>query len=127
MESSKAIKVAIVDENPAVREGLALFIDMSRGIELVGQAATEKDALGLCGETQVDVMLIDIATSRESGVQTINSVYRLYPAIYIIGMAITSNDHIIQLALNAGASGYFLKNISSEKLIELIRGTQSLQ
>ncbi len=123
--NNKIIRLLIVDDHAMVRKGLSTFLKASSDLELVGEAGNGTDALRLCAEVQPDVVLMDLMMPEMSGIDTIQAIRKLHPAIRIIALTSFEEESLVKAALRAGATSYLLKNISAERLTEAIRATRS--
>ena len=122
------IRVAIVDDHPVLREGTAALLAAQPGLEIAGVAGTVDEATTLVGETQVDVVLLDIRLGTDSGLRWLTSggvepsagaVARPRPAVVVL----TSYDYpqYAEAALRLGASGFVLKTAPIAELLDAIR------
>lgn len=122
---NKIIRLLIVDDHAMVRKGLSTFLKASSDLELVGEAGNGTDALRLCAEVHPDVVLMDLMMPEMSGIDTIQAIRKLHPAIRIIALTSFEEESLVKAALRAGATSYLLKNISADRLTEAIRATRS--
>jgi len=114
------IKVAIVEDDPRVREELAKLIRRAEGFACVGVYANGETALAQIPQQMADVVLMDIKLPGMSGIDCVRALKAALPSVQII--MLTVYDEVGQLfnSLMAGASGYLLKRTSSDKLLEAI-------
>ena len=112
MRAIDSIRVVIVDDYDVVREGLAGFLKAFKSFELVGEARCADEARDLCEAVKPDVVLLDLALTQMNGVDVIQSIRAASPQSRIIVFADYEGDDWIQLAVQAGAVGYVLKNAS---------------
>jgi two-component system, NarL family, response regulator LiaR len=118
---SQPIRVLIVDDHLMVRRGLATFIKVFDDLELVGEAETGEDAITLCADVLPDVILMDMVLPNMDGAAATRAIRKMYPKIQIIALTSFKEGVLIKNALEAGAIGYLLKNISAEELAQAIR------
>jgi len=109
-ERSTNVKVAIIEDQRDVREGLAVLINGSPGFRCVGSYRTMEDALLRIGTELPDVVLTDIGLPGMDGVEGIGVLKQRYPDLPVIALTVYDDDERIFDALCAGASGYLLKN-----------------
>src|SRR5215472_17515448 len=124
-ETDKVIRVMVVDDHLVVREGLRLILEKAgkaKGIELVGDAADGAEALRLVEETQPDVVLMDLRMPGMDGIEAIERIRSAWPRIAVIILTTYNEDDLMLRGLQAGASGYLLKDVSRETLLRSIRG-----
>ena len=115
------IKIIIADDHEIVRKGLRLTILAEQDMELVGEAENGKKALLLVEEKKPDVVLLDIKMPDMDGIQAAREIHIRYPQITILMVSSFSSDAQIYEALQAGASGYLLKDVSGDELLSAIR------
>ncbi len=94
-------------------------------MELVGQAASQGEALRLCVSRRPHVALVGIALQGPNGLDAIGAIHRRWPQVRIIAMGSLQEAQHKQAALEAGAAGYLLKNVSADELITAIRVAHS--
>ncbi|MGR5906752.1 response regulator [Bacillus paranthracis] len=115
------IKVLLVDDHTVVLKGLAFFLSTQEDIELVGEASNGKEALVKVGETNPDVVLMDLYMPEMDGVETTACIKKEYPDVKVIVLTSFSDQAHVLPALRAGASGYILKDVEPDQLVEAIR------
>ncbi len=103
------ITVAIVDDEPLIRAGIAALIDAHPDLSVVGQAADGDEAAALVQRTRPDVMLMDLRMTRLSGIEATRAVCAADPAPPVLMLTTFDGDPDVLDALRAGASGYVLK------------------
>ncbi len=121
MNSKVPIHVMIVDDHPVVRNGLAMSLETFEDLELVGQASDGEQALMLCDQLRPDVILMDLVMPRMGGIDTMKEIMKKSPDIKVLVLTNFKEDDLIQGALDAGAAGYLLKNVSIDDLADGIR------
>ena len=120
-DSNALIKVALVDDHNLMRRGLALLLEITDDMELVGEAANGREALALCSRITPDVILMDLVMPEMDGVAAIKAIHATYPTIAIVVLTSFKDDDLVHAALQAGAIGYLLKNASSDEVTGAIR------
>ncbi|MCL4248019.1 MAG: response regulator transcription factor [Anaerolineae bacterium] len=121
MQTTKTIRVAIVDDHAIVRSGLANFLRAFDDLEFVGEADNGAEALDLCRRLLPDVVLMDLVMPKMSGVEATAAICRKYPSIQVLVLTSFDDENFVQEALRAGAIGYLLKNASIHVMAEAIR------
>jgi DNA-binding NarL/FixJ family response regulator len=114
-----AIRVAIVEDQPRIREGLRFLIDSSEGYRCVGAFGSVEDALA--GFPEADVALVDIGLPGLSGIEGIRRLKERQPNLRLLALTVYDDDDRIFQALCAGASGYLLKKTPPARLMEGVR------
>lgn len=127
MADIKPIKVLIVDDHPVVREGLKKMLQVFDDLELIGEAGDGGAALAFCHQDTPDVILMDILMPDVDGVQATRAILEQYPQLKIIILTSYPEDDMVQEALEAGATGYILKNMPIDALANAIRSANSGQ
>jgi two-component system, NarL family, response regulator LiaR len=125
MSEEHAIRVMIVDDHALVRSGLEAFLLVQNDLKLVAQAKNGQQAVTLCAETQPDVVLMDMLMPGMSGIETISQIKKQYPQIQFIALTSYKDPELVKGALQAGAIGYLLKDVSSEDLANAIRSAKA--
>jgi len=120
-DHSPPLRLLIVDDHPMMREGLAMVLQASGGMEVVGQAGDGSEAIRLFAELEPDVTLMDLQMPGLNGVDAIAAIRKRSPKAPIIVLTTYSGDVQILRALKAGASGFLLKNSVRKELLEAIR------
>ena len=114
------IKVLIADDQELIRQSLQIVLDSKEGLEVTDVAADGQEVIRCVRKQKPDVVLMDIRMPKMDGVQCTQIIKENYPEIKIIILTTFDDDEYIFSALKHGASGYLLKGISADKLIEAI-------
>lgn len=120
-EKQPTIFVAIIEDNTAVREGLAFVIDTTEGFKCVGKYTSCEDALEGIIDERPDVVLMDIGLPGMSGIAGVRILKSKYPDIEVLMLTIYENNEQVFEAICAGADGYLLKTTPPAELLEAIR------
>jgi serine phosphatase RsbU (regulator of sigma subunit)/DNA-binding NarL/FixJ family response regulator len=120
MDTHEPIRVMIVDDHSMVRRGLASILRVRPGLQLVGEASNGQEALQLCDQLHPDVILMDLVMPEMDGAAATRAVRERFPEIQVIALTSFKEKELVQGALEAGAIGYLLKNISSDELADAI-------
>jgi DNA-binding NarL/FixJ family response regulator len=116
-----AIKVLIADDHHVVRRGLVFFLKTQKEIEIIGEAANGEEAVKLVEKLQPDVVLMDLVMPVMDGIEATKKIKELFPDTKILILtSFADQDHVIP-AIRAGASGYQLKDIEPDQLVEAIK------
>ncbi len=127
MNESKKIRVMLVDDHDMVRRGLATFLTVKPDLELVGEARDGQEALELCEAVQPDVILMDLVMPEMDGAEATRVIRERWPGIQILALTSFQEKELIRDALQAGAIGYLLKNITIDELATAIRSANAGQ
>jgi two-component system, NarL family, response regulator LiaR len=121
MNTAQPIRVMIVDDHAMVRKGLTAFLKSELTLELVGEARDGREAIESCERLQPDVILMDLVMPELGGVAATRTIHQRWPRVQVIALTSFQEKELVQDALQAGAIGYLLKNVSGEELAEAIR------
>jgi NarL family two-component system response regulator LiaR len=119
------IRIMIAVDNAIVRFGLRVFIELFDDFQLVGEAATGNQALDLCRELHPDLILMDLIMPQMYGVIATKKITQHFPKIKILVLTSTIDYDLIDEAMQAGAQGYLLKNVTIDTLAQAIRSAVS--
>jgi len=118
---NQTIKVLLVDDQSLFREGLRTLLEVQPDFAIVGEAANGEEALRMVAATRPDVVLMDLRMPVMDGVLATRRLRDLFQNIRVIVLTTFDDDETVFDGLRAGAVGYLLKDVSSEKLYEAIR------
>lgn len=121
MTTSQPIRVMLVDDHTMVRRGLATFLKVFDDLELAGEAGDGEAAIQLCAQILPDVVLMDMIMPDMDGVAATRAIRQQFPTVQVIALTSFKEEELVQNALQAGAIGYLLKDVSAEKLAQAIR------
>ncbi len=121
---ASSIQVAVVDDHPLFREGVANTLSGSRDIDVVGQGSTAEDAIRLARDLLPDVLLVDISMEG-GGINAVRAITESYPVIKIIMLTVSESEEDVLSSLKAGARGYILKGVSARELVKIVRAVHA--
>ena len=119
------IRVMLVDDHAMVRRGLVAFLQVFDDLELAGEAANGDEAIQLCDRLLPDVVLMDLAMPDMDGVTATRIIRQRFPSVQVLALTSFTEEKLIQNALQAGAIGYLLKDVTAEELAQAIRAADS--
>lgn len=119
--SENLIRVLVVDDQALVRAGLRYFLEAFNDLELVGEARDGPEAVQGCEQFQPDVVLMDLMMPDMDGCTATRIICERWPGVRIIALTNFHDTELVQGALQAGATGYLLKNVSADQLADAIR------
>jgi NarL family two-component system response regulator LiaR len=125
MGEAEPIRVVVVDDHTVVREGLATMLEVYPDLTLVGEAADGERAVQVCQATRPDVVLMDLLMPRMDGVAATRAILQACPEVHILALTSFVENEMVRQALEAGAVGYLLKDISAAELAAAIRAARS--
>ncbi|SHK24820.1 two component transcriptional regulator, LuxR family [Pseudonocardia thermophila] len=115
------IRVLIVDDHPVVRDGLRAVIDAEPDMTVVGEAGHGAEALARLPGAAADVVLMDLRMPTMGGVDAIRELRRTHPGVRVLVLTTFDTDSDVLPAIEAGATGYLLKDTPREELLRAIR------
>jgi NarL family two-component system response regulator LiaR len=124
-KTSVPIRVMLVDDHTMVRRGLATFLKVHEDLHLAGEAESGEDAIRLCAEVHPDVILMDLVLPTMDGAATTRIIRQRFPQVQILALTSFKEGELIKNALEAGAIGYLLKDVSADELARAIRAAHS--
>jgi len=113
-------RILLVDDHEVVRLGLRTLLDHHAHFEVIGEASTAKEALDQVARLHPDIVLMDIRLPGTSGIEACEEVTTHFPETRVVMLTSYAEDEMLFSAIRAGASGYVLKQISSEDLIHAL-------
>jgi DNA-binding NarL/FixJ family response regulator len=120
---NQTIKILIVDDQALFREGLVTLLSVQPDFKVVGEAANGEEALRLCAQHHPNVVLMDLRMPVLDGVTATRRLRATLPDCRVIVLTTFDDDEYVFEGMRAGAVGYLLKDVSSEKLFEAIRAS----
>jgi two-component system, NarL family, response regulator LiaR len=124
MTPPQMIRVLLVDDHAVVRGGLSYFLSTTDDIEVVGEAANGEQALRLCAELHPDVVMMDMIMPQMDGFTAMQHLRLRHPDIHVIALTSFLDGAFVQRAIQAGASGYLLKDVQAHELADAIRAAK---
>ncbi len=116
------LKILIADDHQIVRRGLRMTIDAEKDMQVVDEAVNGAQVLKLIKKHKPDVVLMDLQMPEMDGVDALNGLRPHFPELPVLILTTFSDDAHIHAALRAGASGFLLKEMSGDELVNAIRG-----
>ena len=129
MNADRPLRVLIVDDHDIVRKGLSMLVSRQADLAVVGEAGSAGEAVEKALDSSPDVVVLDIRLPDGSGIEVCRDIRAQNPDIKVLMLTSYSDEEAIMGSIMAGASGYLLKEIRSQQIVEAIRrvgGGQSL-
>ncbi len=120
-DENDRIRVLLVDDHQVVRRGLRGFLELLPDIEVVGEAEDGEQAVGLAARLLPDVILMDLLMPKMDGLTAIANIKRAQPEIEIVAVTSFIEEEKVTSALEAGASGYLLKDADADEVASAVR------
>lgn len=118
-DQSEAIRVLVVDDHQVVREGLRRMLELEKRIQVIGEAEGGEEAITKAISLSPDVVTMDLKMPGMDGITATRQIKQIMPQINILVLTLYAEDFVRQ-AIEAGATGYILKDSDCEQLIEAI-------
>jgi DNA-binding NarL/FixJ family response regulator len=116
-----SIRILVADDHNVVRRGLVFFLKTQENIEIIGEARNGQEAVQLAESVKPDLILMDLVMPVMDGIEATKAIKAKYPQIKIMILtSFSDQDHVIP-AIEAGASGYQLKDIEPDELVKAIK------
>lgn len=120
MSAKKLIRVALVENQAALRDSLSEILMLCDGLQLVGKAEDGEEAVQLCELVQPDVVLLELHIPAHGGIEIARVILRRWPLIKVIVLAGADDEDLVRAALEAGASGSLAKDTDAQSLGQFI-------
>jgi len=117
------IKILMADDHPVVRAGIRGMLETQPDLQVVAEAENGREAFEQVSKLKPDVVLMDLRMPEMDGVEAIGKIKEKYPNINILVLTTYDTDADIVRAVEAGATGYLLKDAPREELFRAVRGT----
>ncbi|MFD2615546.1 response regulator [Paenibacillus gansuensis] len=115
------VKIVIADDHQLFREGLKRILNMEDDLEVIGECGDGIQVIEFCNHNKPDVVLMDINMPVENGVAATERLREIFPDIKVIILSIHDDESYVFETLRKGATGYLLKDMEAEALINAIR------
>lgn len=119
---SQLINLLIADDHALIREGLRKILSIEPRIQVVGEVADGQKAVEFCRQIKVDILLMDINMPVMNGIEACQVIKSEHPCIGIIALTIHDQDEYLFELIKHGISGYVLKDVDPDQLIQTILG-----
>ena len=113
--------VAIIDDHPLFRRGVHELLDLEPTVEVVGEAGTREEALDLVRRYEPDLTILDLNMKGSSGVEILSTLKEEDPSRRIVILTVSDSGKDLTACIQAGADGYFLKDMEPEQFLKSIR------
>ncbi len=114
-------RILLADDHGLVRQGLRLILDGEPDLTVVAEAGDGAEAVALATSTELDLVVLDIAMPRMTGLQAARELARRSPGLPMLMLSMYDNEQYFFEALKAGAAGYVLKSVADRDLVEACR------
>lgn len=115
------IKIILADDHNVLREGLKSLLNQQQDFEVIGEADNGRDAVRLTKKLEPDIVVLDIGMPNMNGIQATQHIVAEVPDTKVLALSMHSDHQFVVKMLQAGASGYMLKDCAYEELISAVR------
>ncbi|GAA0323374.1 response regulator [Kineococcus aurantiacus] len=115
------VRVAVVDDQTLVRQGILRLLSLSDAVRVVGEGEDGDDALELVARGDVDVLLLDLRMPRRDGIATLEALRDRGSTVPVLVLTTFDDDELVLAALRAGARGYLLKDVTLDQVLAAVR------
>lgn len=115
-----ALQIAIIDDHPLFREGVAHTLGSQPGIDVVAEGASAADAVAIAAGQLPDIMLLDVSMPG-GGVNAVREIAAAYPVVKVVMLTVSEDEEDVAAALRAGARAYVLKGVAARELVSILR------
>ncbi|WEG13591.1 response regulator transcription factor [Pullulanibacillus sp. KACC 23026] len=119
--NTRKIKIFLIDDHRLFREGVRRILEMEPNFQVVAEADDGLEMSKIVETEDPDVLIMDINTSGSDGLETIRRLLLDYPDVKILILSIRDEESYVTHALRLGASGYLLKEMNADSLIDAVR------
>lgn len=117
---AEMLHVAIVDDHPLFREGVAHTLGAQPDVEVIAEGGSAADALRIAAERMPDVMLLDVSMPG-GGVEAVRQIAAAFPVVKVVMLTVSEDEDDVTAALRAGARAYVLKGVAARELVRILR------
>ncbi|MGB8360784.1 MAG: response regulator transcription factor [Acidimicrobiia bacterium] len=114
-------RILLVDDHEVVRAGLKALIESQEDMTVVGEAGTAEEGVRRVGYDEPDVVILDVRLPDKSGVEACREIKERFPDVSVLMLTSFADEEALMAAILAGASGYVLKRVKTDELVEDIR------
>ena len=115
------VQVILADDHRIVREGLIAMLSADPGIEVVGECGNGRDTIALARKLQPDLIVMDVSMPDLNGIDATRRIVEMGSNIKVVALSSHSDEQFVKGMLQAGASGYLLKECAGKELVLAIR------
>jgi len=115
------IRVVVVDDEERIRRNLVKLINQHDGIEVLGTASSGPGAVELVDQLEPDLVLLDLGLPGMDGIHVTQQIKQRHPKVEVLILTVFDEEDRVLAAILAGAAGYLLKGVSTDRIVEAIR------
>ncbi|EZP75138.1 two-component response regulator [Parageobacillus genomosp. 1] len=114
-------RIAIIDDHQLFREGIKRILEFEEEFEVVAEGADGSEVLSIVEQYRPDIVLMDINMPNMNGVEATKQLIEAYPETKVVVLSIHDDENYVMRALQTGATGYLLKEMDADTLIEAVK------
>lgn len=118
--TAQTIKIALIDDHDILREGLKQILNRSESMEVIAEGGSAADAVSICNQYKIDVLLLDISLPDRNGIDALKLIKERHHDLSVLILSSHVESLYALRAFKAGASGYLTKNSASSELVTAI-------
>ena len=122
---STPVRIMLADDHTIVRQGLARLLEEQPNLKVIGEATNGRDAIEKAQQLKPDILIMDIAMPRLNGIEAAKRIRKQLPETKILILSMYSHEHYIYELIEAGISGYLLKESSGRDIIKAIHAAMN--
>ncbi|PAD45557.1 response regulator, partial [Shouchella clausii] len=120
-QETQEIRIVIIDDHPLFKEGVKRILSMEENFNVVADGEDGSEVIDLVRQHQPDVILMDINMPKTNGVEATKDLIKAFPKVKVIILSIHDDESYVSHVLRTGASGYLLKEMDAESLVEAVK------
>lgn len=120
-QETQEIRIIIIDDHPLFKEGVKRILSMEENFNVVADGEDGSEVIDLVRQHQPDVILMDINMPKTNGVEATKDLIKAFPKVKVIILSIHDDESYVSHVLRTGASGYLLKEMDAESLVEAVK------
>jgi DNA-binding NarL/FixJ family response regulator len=117
------MRVLVADDHSLFRDGIVSLLEAA-GFEVIKQVSNGLEAIEAARTHQPDVILMDISMPEMNGLEALQHIHTEFPEIQVVMLTVSDSDEDLVAAIQAGAKGYLLKNLTSEAFLNMVSGLE---
>lgn len=121
MQETDEIRIVIIDDHPLFREGVKRILSMEQEFNVVADGEDGSEVINLVRNHRPDVILMDINMPKLNGVEATKELVKVFPKVKVLILSIHDDESYVSHVLRTGASGYLLKEMDAESLVEAVK------
>lgn len=121
MTDDTQTRLFLVDDHPIIRDGFRNLLEHEENLVVVGEAGSGEETLSKVDDTEIDLAVIDISMGDMNGIELTRRLKQEHPDVYVLIVSMHNEVRYVEDALDAGASGYVLKDNVHKLLVEAVQ------